>query len=77
MQLTDQMKAEIDGITKYVNEMRPLLPVLRKKILKRMLTPDNQKYIIESTKQLSTDRIRLESLLCETDLKERDHLNRR
>ena len=75
MQLTDQMKAEIDSINEYVCGMDPIRPLLLKEIYERRLTLNDQKYITENTKQLTSHKIRLEDLLCETDLKERIHLN--
>ena len=75
MQLTDQMKAEMDSISEYTDEMNSMLLLLRKDIYKRGLTPKSRNYIAENTKLLSSHKVKLENFLCETDLKERDHDN--
>ena len=71
MQLTDQMKAEIEGIKKQTAEIKPILSIVRNKRIQG--SPINWKYIVEIAKQLSSHKVRLENFLCETDLKERDH----
>ena len=73
MRLTNQMIAEIDGIQKYVDEMNPMVPLLRKEILEKTFTLNSIKYIVENSEQLKTYKVRLENLLCETDSQERDH----
>ena len=75
MQLTDQMKAEIDSISKYVIGTEPTRTLIRKDILGKRLTPNSKKFIIENVGILSDYKVKLENLLCETDLKERGHLN--
>ena len=70
------MKAEIDRIKKRVDAIKPLLPLLREEICRKKLNPHSRTYITDEAKILSTSKVRLENLLCETDLKERDHLNR-
>ena len=74
MQLTDQMKAEIDSISKYSTEMLFMVFPLRKDT-QRALTPNTQNYITKNTKQLSSCKVKLENFLCKTDLKEQDHEN--
>ena len=73
MQLTDQMKAEIDGIKRYTTGMEPIRSLIQKEIYERRLTLDRAGYIIENAKHLSSHKVRLENLVCETDLKERDY----
>ena len=70
MQLTDQMKVEIDSINKYVCRLTPIRKSLRKEIDERRLTLNSQMYIAENAEKLSSCKVRLENLLCETDLKE-------
>ena len=70
MQLTDQMKAEFDGISKYVNGMDSFRTLIRKEIVGGRVTLNSQKYIAENAKQLSSHKVRLQNFLCETDLKE-------
>ena len=72
MQLTDQMIAEFDGIEEYVLG----LSSFRMSMLSEMitgLTPKSRKFITENSKQLSSYKVRLENLLCETDLKGHVH----
>ena len=73
MQLTDQMKAEIGIISRYINGLDRARSSIRSEIMSGKLAATSKKYIIEKAKQLSTFKVRLENLLCETDLKERDH----
>ena len=73
MQLTDQMKAEIDGMRKYLDRMEPMRTFIRKESFTGILTPNTQIYIAENAEKLSTYKVRLENLLCETDSKGRDH----
>ena len=73
MQLTDQMKAEIGIISRYITGLDRARSSIRSEIMSGKLATTSQKYIIEKAKQLSTFKVRLENLLCETDLKERDH----
>ena len=73
MRFTNQMIAEIDGIQKYVDEMNPMVTLLRKEILEKTFTLNDIKYIVENSEQLKTYKVRLENLLCETDSQERDH----
>ena len=72
MQLTDQMKAEINGIKKHMDEIQSFKPTIQKEILEGRLTPISGNYMVETSKQLSSHKVRLENLLCETDIKERD-----
>ena len=71
MQLTDKIKAEIDGITKQTHGIKPIMSLLRKEIMKGRSI--NRKYIVENAKQLSSHKVRLENFLCETDLKAQVH----
>ena len=78
MQLTDQMKAEVNRISKHINGMYPVLSSIRNELAMigsyiQNCTPKIRKYITENTKVLCTYKVRLESLLCETDSKEQDH----
>ena len=73
MQLTDQMKAEVCGISEYINGTVPMRTLIRNEIWGRRLTPNSIKYITENTGILRVYKVRLENLLCETDLKDRDH----
>ena len=70
MRLTEQMKAEIDSISKYITEIGPNLPLLRSEILGGRLSSNGRIYIDVTAEQLSSHKVRLENLLCETDLKE-------
>ena len=77
MKLTDQMKAEIDSISKYVNGLAPSRPFIRTELIRNGgLTPNSLKYITENAESLGSHRVRLENLLCETDSKDRVHNNR-
>ena len=78
MQLTDQMKAEIDGIKKYLDGMNPIRKSIKNEMLisMKVLTPKNLNYMAENKEYLGIFKVRLENLLCETDLKEQDHLSR-
>ena len=73
MHLTDQMKAELDRITKHTTGMGCLRSSLRKEIFDGGLTFKSETFITENAEQLRTYKIRLENLLCETDLKEQVH----
>ena len=75
MRLTDQMKAELDRIKKHTTGMGCIRSSLRKEIFERSLTFKSEEFIIENARQLRIYKVRLENLLCETDLKERVHLN--
>ena len=71
MQHTDQMRAEIESIKKYMNGLKHIWQLLRKEIYEGQLTLNSQTFIVENAKELSSCKIRLENLLCETDLKDR------
>ena len=77
MHLTDPMKAELHRIKKYVTETgfdtRYIRPLLQKEIFEEGSTFKSETYITENSKQLRTYKLRLENLLCETDLKEQVH----
>ena len=78
MQLTDQMHAEITSIAKYVRGIDPKGGLRQSEMCVGGLTSNSQKcrYINENSKRLSSHKVRLENLLCETDVKGRDHSNR-
>ena len=74
MQLTDQMKAELIDISKYIAEMNSVVPALRKELhAQGGFTPKDRNYIAECTEQVSSHKVQLENFLCKTDLKEQDH----
>ena len=73
MELTDQMEAEIDSIAEHTNEMYPIASFIGRELDEGRLTLNSKKYIAENTKKLSSYKVRLENLLCKTDLKERGH----
>ena len=70
MRLSDQMKIEMASIFMYVRRMDPVRTSIRTEMVGQGLTPKIRKYVNENSKQLSSYKVRLENLLCETDLKE-------
>ena len=71
MRLSDQMKIEMASIFMYVRRMDPVRTSIRTEMVGQGLTPEIREYVNENSKQLSSYKVRLENLLCETDLKER------
>ena len=70
MHLTDQMKVELDRIKNHTTGMASIRPILRQEIFDGRLTFEGETFITENAKQLRSYKVRLENLLCETDLKE-------
>ena len=70
MRLSDQMKIELTSIIMDVQRMDSVRTSIRTEMVGQGLTPKIRKYVNENSKQLSSYKVRLENLLCETDLKE-------
>ena len=67
MRLTTQMKAEIETIRKRVD-------VLSSKLQQMVMGFDDGEHIVRATiVELKPYKVRLENILCETDIKEQAH----
>ena len=77
MHLTNQMKAELGCMKEHITETgyntRYIEPLLREEIFEEGSTFKSEMFITENAKQMRTYKLRLENLLCETDLKEQVH----
>ena len=71
MQLTTQMKAEMDTIQERADHIiQSLFKVCSKCFVK---VSEMKEFFDASIREVTIYKVRLENLLCETDIKEQDH----
>jgi len=71
MQLTAQMKAEIETMRIILRVQHIVSPMIS---IHKAISLEIKEIFDSSIQESSTYKVRLENLLCETDIKEQDHL---
>ncbi len=73
MELTHQMQAEIETIRIRTMQIHDevLLPLRREMLRCRGISTESMKYGNAIIEEMNTYKVRLENILCETDIKER------